>query len=143
MKSCAEKIHGWFACGFLRSDIVQEVVGGANAMFNAVLQRLFQPAADFSSGITCHTSMGLRMLIARMGSYISDESALKSVWGAKGSSYRKPCMICINVVRANSQYAGKGFVTVESATPSQFIMHTGKSIWTSISHTKSWLGEQP
>ena len=82
----------------MRNSLVNTIDGGMSAVVRAILNKLFfnPEGHDMSkSGIQlqCHDGT-LTILFAELSMILADEAALHAIYGCKGSSGLKPCLIC-------------------------------------------------
>ena len=95
-----QREHCWMLGGLIRSSMAQMVEGGMTTIWSAWLRAALP---DFADGVTIHHSGGgVSIVVARLGTVISDESALHAMWGSKGSAGLRCCISCRSVVLARS-----------------------------------------
>jgi hypothetical protein len=95
----------WFEVVFCRSAAVRELSGGVSGLFKAVVGAFFNNGGhDFStSGITLKLPSGrFLQLFLTLRVVIADEAALHALYGCKGSSGLKPCLLCQNIFNFNT-----------------------------------------
>ena len=92
----------WLPLAVLRTHEAQKVVGGISNCFRLLIRSiLFDPC--HAAGIGFAIDLGSpRLIRLKIRNVLADESALKQVFGCKGASGLRPCMLCRNIVSLNS-----------------------------------------
>jgi len=95
----------WFMMAAVRSTVVSELDGGMSHLFKVLLPLFFNAATHHltESGVHLEINGQARVLHARLGIMVSDESAIRQVLLAKGAGGIKPCVCCKNVVATSSE----------------------------------------
>ena len=76
---------------------LKNIHSGISQVFATVIKLFFCEDFDFRSGIWLPAGGGVRFF-AKLSMFLQDGAAHKSVWGCKGDSGTKLCMMCTNLV---------------------------------------------
>ena len=91
------KEANWMLGGILKTSVLAKLRSGAATLFRYVLLAMFGSTYNFlTSGCTIHKEHGVVTIFAKLDVIIGDESALRAMWGVKGSSGLKCCFLCKN-----------------------------------------------
>ena len=128
----------WFEVLFIRSKTMPFVKGRISGVFKALLLYMFfnSERHDFAkSGINIELQSGQRVhLFLHVRIVIADEAALHSLFGCKGASGLKCCLLCQNIFNYNE---ARGIVDADVASfaqhhvcsdASKFVLHTPGTI---------------
>jgi len=90
----------WATISALRSTTLGRVDGGMSAVMAVVLKAFFSDDGHNMQHGGCAVMLHGRpvRIWAKFGGFISDESALHSIWLCKGASGTKICILCMNMV---------------------------------------------
>ena len=128
--------NGWLLAGILRTSVAAKVKGGLSGAWRAMMRAWFVSdvlGASFASGISVHTSEGVKVIICELGTTLADESALNKVYNNKGASGIKICMLCQNVVSMMSELYDSDFtghtVAADDLDHSHWCLHTNASLF--------------
>ena len=78
-------------------------------IFGAIIKLFFGALVhDISlSGVLLRSPSGYpRRIFAKLGMFVQDGAAHKSVWHCKGDAGTKPCMLCLNLYTEKSELVG-------------------------------------
>lgn len=137
--------EAWFEVLLVKSDTVKSVQGGMSAIVGSLLNFMdgaqghdMQRAGislmlkdEGAQAAACGTSVRVFM---SLGIILADESALHSVYGCKGSSGLKPCLLCQNIFSAREtreiiQRDATGFAQPHTCTDAgKLVLHTPHTI---------------
>jgi hypothetical protein len=123
----------WFEMLLIRTDTCKKVNGQLSGVIGTLLQVMFSQTSHnmMSSGIMLdmHGGGQLRVFL-KVGGFVADEAALHYVYGCKGSSGLKPCLLCQNVfnyqeVRGIVDRDATGFAQHHTCSDySKLVLHT-------------------
>ena len=120
----------WMPLACLRYHLVSKLQGGMSEFFVGLLQRSLEP---FTAGVVVKIDDEPELLFASLANVLGDEAALKAVWGAKGASGMKPCMLCKNLVMKGNEVASSAtedyLVTITCSEVSRFDRCSDNDIW--------------
>ena len=129
-----QRMDTWPIFGVLRSKVASQLPGGISGLMIHVLRVFFSGDQSFFNGVTVVHRDQTVLVTGIFGGFMADEKALKELFALKGSSGKKPCVACCNVVRLKEFGAADealGLVPLGCADPSKFVRQT-KAGWLSI-----------
>lgn len=92
--------EGWFYFGCFPTKLLSKLVGGYSYLCGRMLEFFFEKLEplNFKIGFPCKSTSGLFLCQAELAAILSDEKALKELWGLRGASGTKPCCLCQNIL---------------------------------------------
>ena len=84
--------EGWFFFGCFPTKYIQGPSDYSH-LFRLILEVFFSGALSFDGGFPLKSSQGIFLFQARMGALMCDEKALCQLWGLRGASGTKPCVL--------------------------------------------------
>lgn len=134
----------WLCLAVVPKKLLQQCEGGISSVFKEIVRLFFHGSSNFSSGILVHFDAAQpTLLVARLASFIADESALKSTLCAKGSAGSKPCLQCKNIMAKGTlpsfdrtQY----LKDITCADPKDFDLASDTDIWELADNLSIFLG---
>ena len=140
---CSSYMHtpahedAWFELFLLRTSTVKEIAGGLGKVFTDIIKLFFCSGHNPSTaGVSLQLHTGLQTIMwLKLGQVIADEAALHMLWGAKGASGLKPCMLCLNVFNRLYRAEARAIMDTDGLTmdhddwdASKMILHTPGSL---------------
>ena len=128
--------EAWFEPIVIRSLTAQRVLGGVSAVTAAIVKLFFEaPHSMDQAGLTLELHSGrVITLFVIFGYFMGDEAAIHYVYGCKGASGLKPCLLCANCFKADLGQNRGIFDREPFARPhtcskfDEFVPHTPASI---------------
>ena len=130
----------WQTLIVVRSDLVKQIRGGLAQIWRNLCRIMFSGPYDLRRGIV-FPGMD-RALQAHISVAISDEPALKHLFGCKGSSGLVCCMCCANAVQESSELDthSTSVVSIVEHRLELFTPHSDQTIYQTVDHIKSQRG---
>ena len=113
----------WFVPIAVRHEMCVAAEGGWSRMLAMFLRRLFLDATGFATaGLPLMIHGAPVLVFARLGVCISDGDGLRLAYCWKGASSLHPCLRHFNVLKKNSDLAGRvrGYCEITEDDPSKF-----------------------
>ena len=92
----------WFHVAVLRSSIEKQVVGGLSCALRLLMRAFVLEADSFAQGVLLPLDSGPTLLFARLRNHLGDEAGLAAGLNIKGAAGIRPCLLCPNVLKKNS-----------------------------------------
>ena len=130
----------WQTVIVIRSDVVKQISGGLAQIWRNLCRIMFSGPYDLRSGVVLP---GMEQALrASISVAISDEPALKHLFGCKGSSGLFCCMCCANAVQESSELDSHSHcvVSIVEHRLDMFTPHTDQTIYDSVDYIKSQRG---
>jgi hypothetical protein len=123
--------HCWLFLGCLRHSMIAKVKGGFSNVFRKLLLSMFLSSAGFQPHGDLLQLRSNILHFTRLANVLSDESALKQSWDAKGSAGLKPCMLCKNCCSKGMDQVDptRYLVSISCSRFTQFEPATDADIW--------------
>eukprot|EP00439_Symbiodinium_sp_Y106_P058587 s2541_g8.t1 len=134
---CLGNHAAWFCIGCLRHSIVQQLPGGISEACAIVLRQL-QELHD--KGHALQLGSEVRFLRPLVRAMVLDEEAMAGMWGLKGSSGRRPCIKCLQIVSKKvCSDIGPGCQWFDISHPdiSDITQTTDEQIWAAYDHLEA------
>ena len=125
----------WFMLTICRSSLVAQFPGEVSGLMKRIVLRLFTDSnANFDRGIVLTHADHSSVFRAHFGGFLSDEKALKEIFGLKGASGSKPCPTCSNVAQFMDADAMRGtsLVGLSCIDMSALQYHTNASFYSMV-----------
>ncbi len=138
--TCYTFCDAWQTLIIVRSDLVKQISGGLAQIWRNLCRIMFSGPHDLRRGVVL-PGMG-RALRAHFSVAISDEPALKHLFGCKGSSGLVCCMCCANAVQESSELDthSTSVVSIVEHRLELFTPHSDQTIYETVDHIKSQRG---
>ena len=125
--------HVWLVAAVLRHNVINTLSGGISAVIKMLLRELFlSDAAINSAGVVLRLQSEPVLMHAVLSNIIADEAELKAIWGVKGSSGLRPCMLCKNLCMKDSQLARHAvhyLVEIDTSDFAAMDLTSNEDIW--------------
>ena len=125
----------WLVTSVVRHSLCQEADGGWSAMLALLLRRMFLSRRGFgTAGVPVLINGAYVMIYAKLGVNMSDGDGMRMAYLWKGASGLKACLKHSNVLKRDSDLAGRvpGYVEITCHDPDKFIEHTTQSFHASV-----------
>jgi len=136
--------HAFTTCGVLRHTTSMKISGGLSAWFRQYLLSMKSPRGKLLiEGEALTLPGGTFLLTILKVKFYADEAALKATLGSKGSSGKKPCHRCINLVmkaEMEKQPAGQTFFCSFEAAPNQLVALDAAGVFETVDYLASIRG---
>lgn len=133
----------WLTLSCCRSTFLSQVHGGIGQLMKCLVKNIFQnDKCDVQrAGIVLRAPNGsLHRIWIKLGCFVQDGAAHKSVWGIKGDAGTRCCMLCKNVISKRSGLTNEeaGEILVTENVPEEMLqLTTNDDIWKSVSKLES------
>ena len=141
-----QRTAAWPVFAIVRSSIINEMPGGLTAFMGKVLHTFFAEAGkSFARGIMLCNGTDAFMFKAVFGGFLADLAAHKYVYCTKGSSGRRFCPTCANVMRGVSVKAANdnGMCHISECDYRKLEFHTNDSFYECIDRLQRESGRMP
>lgn len=134
----------WLCPAIVPKKLLDQCEGGISSVFKEIIRLFFHGDSSFSSGVLVRLdAMQPTLLVARLASFIADESALRATLCAKGSSGTKPCLQCKNIMAKGTlaEYDNTHYLkNIACTDPAEFDLATDTDIWELADNLSSFVG---
>lgn len=127
------KEESWICCLAIRSSLIADVCGGMSQVMSALLKMVLHNEKCYvqDSGIVLKNSTSELKIFFKLGYFLQDGLAQKTIWSLKGDSGTRFCLYCQNLVTSRSGIEG-GVLTSNSFDLSSIVQSTDKSLQRTI-----------
>ena len=136
LSSLRFKESAWMTIAVIRSSQIHKIRGGFGHCLRQLLRRLLGgPLGLASSGVPLDVGGNSYLLFARLANILSDGDGLRMGLDVKGSSGIRPCILCCNVLKRDTDLAHRreGFVETTCFDFSKFERMTSQEVATTVS----------
>lgn len=133
----------WLTLATARSSFLAHIHGGIGQLMKIVIKEAFQsPRCDLQkAGILLKAPNGsLHRVWVKLGCFVQDGAAHRAVYGIKGDSGTRMCLLCKNMVSKKSglvDEVGAELLVTENVKEHQLELTSDADIWRSISRIRS------
>lgn len=133
----------WLTLATARSSFLAHVHGGIGQLMKVVIKEAFQsPRCDLQkAGILLKAPNGtLHRVWIKLGCFVQDGAAHRAVFGIKGDSGTRMCLLCKNIVSKKSDLVGEAgaeMLVTENVKGHQLELTSDADIWRSVSRMRS------
>lgn len=133
----------WLTLATARSSFLAHVHGGIGQLMKVVIKEAFQsPRCDLQkAGILLKAPNGtLHRVWIKLGCFVQDGAAHRAVFGIKGDSGTRMCLLCKNIVSKKSDLVGEAgaeMLVTENVKEHQLELTSDADIWRSVSRMRS------
>lgn len=127
------KEESWICCLAIRSSLIADVCGGMSQVMSALLKTVLHNPLCYvqDSGIVLKNSTSQLKLFFKLGFFLQDGLAQKTIWSLKGDSGTKFCLYCQNLITTRSGIEG-GILTSNSFDLGAILQSTDASLQNTI-----------
>ena len=127
------KEESWICCLAIRSSLIADVCGGVSQVMSALLKLVLHNPLCYvqDSGVVLKNSTSQLKLFFKLGFFLQDELAQKTIWSLKGDSGTKFCLYCQNLITSRSGIEG-GLLTSNSFDLGAILQSTDASLQRTI-----------
>ena len=127
------KEESWICCLAIRSSLIADVCGGMSQVMSALLKMVLHNEFCYvqDSGIVLKNSTSQLKLLFKLGFFLQDGLAQKTIWSLKGDSGTRFCLYCQNLVTSRSGIEG-GVLTSNSFNLASILQSSDKPLQRTI-----------